>query len=340
METLYRALNDIDILSNPLKNGIPSKTMIYNLTKKYIESTNDLFYNNLTVKEKDLYIKDNMNIYLINHEKSLEKKFLKYQLEIKNTINHFVTCKDNKSYFMILYYLSKLNNHLVNGSKVYTDWISTSTSFDNILKYYDNQDIHKIAIINISTNNVFNEDTFVVNVSNKDMIKDLRCLSKKIEKSDLMEFVKECDLEEDDELLRKIFHKYIFERTNKSFMGYNFSSSSSEVCIYNYITSKNISWILESLEIDLIFAEIFNGKYLELDNSLKLKYLNELKQQLRKVISKSNNKEEMYIFDELYIKNKNIDLICEKEMDKKRVELIRNKIINKAYRINSPVIRR
>ena len=64
---LVRALNDFDILSNLLENGIASKKLIYNLTKSNYENSKDKEFHNLNDQEKDIFIKEHMKTYIKNH---------------------------------------------------------------------------------------------------------------------------------------------------------------------------------------------------------------------------------------------------------------------------------
>ena len=186
MELVFRALNDMDILCDPLKNGIASKKMLYDLTRTYLEATEQKFLNGLSEKEKDEYIKSNIEKYIITHYSKLSKKFSRRNIPIRNVINDFVINKDKRAYYLLLCFLSTLNNHLVNGSKVYTEWISTTTNFESMFKYYDRQSEHKVAVALLPTNGVYNESTLVVDVSERERISQLRCLSKKIDRNTYM----------------------------------------------------------------------------------------------------------------------------------------------------------
>lgn len=341
MELVFRVLNDMDILCNPVKNGIASKKMLYDLTKTYLESVDDRFLKSLSKKEQELYIKDNISKYIITHDTNLSKKFTRRNIEIRNVINSFVSNKDKESYYLLLCFLSTLNNHLVNGSKIYTEWISTTTNFDSIFKYYDYQDEHKVAVMVVPTNGVYNDSTLVVDVSSKERIKEIKCLSKKINKIDVEKFIKIINNDLELEMVaNQLFHKFIFERTNEKFMGYNFSTNSHEIDVYNYLDPVCVVSVLEQLQIDLIRADIFNNDYLSYSTTEQKQLLIDLKNKLRKIVLTSNDSFIINIYDELYLKNKNINLIARDKLEKEKIINIRNKIISKALVINSPIIKR
>ena len=56
MKLVFRALNDMDILCDPIYNGVASKKMLYNLTKTYLESSELKFLNSLSIKEKEFLL--------------------------------------------------------------------------------------------------------------------------------------------------------------------------------------------------------------------------------------------------------------------------------------------
>ena len=147
---LFRALNEYDVFSNPLKNGIGSKVLINDLAKKCYE--NDKFYKSLGDKEKEWYIKEHVIEYLNNYNYKLAKlfdknskvtredvleyrKFLEYikGLSVEEVIE-LVKCNRSSinfgSYIKFMKYLSTLQSHLLYGSTKETDWISTSTDIN------------------------------------------------------------------------------------------------------------------------------------------------------------------------------------------------------------------
>ena len=61
MEVLFRALNELDIMCDPLFNGVASKKLIYDLTYSYLQSNDRNYFNSLSDKENDIF--EIMNYY-------------------------------------------------------------------------------------------------------------------------------------------------------------------------------------------------------------------------------------------------------------------------------------
>ena len=139
---LFRAMNDFDITIDPIKNGLASKELIYNATKRYLYNTDRERMEKFSIKDRDEYIKSYMNQYLLAHKYKLSKIFRKEHKPVRDRIHKFVEEKDGIAYCHIIKDLSTLPNHLINGSKTYTNWISTTSEFDCMWRYYDRQKIH------------------------------------------------------------------------------------------------------------------------------------------------------------------------------------------------------
>lgn len=338
---LMRALNEYDRIMNPLRNGLASKKLIYNATKRYLYNTDRELVEKLSKKELDEYIKNYMYKYLISHKYQLEKIFKRQHKITKDTIHKFVEEKDDFSYCQIVKDLSSLPNHLINGSKTYTNWISTTTNFDSIWNYYDRQKIHEVAVLNVSTNGVFNEDTYVVDVSNKEAIEKLKCISNKIDAETFDLFIK--FMKENPEYQKDIvssFHHFIMRPTNKKFMGFNFAASSFEYSIYEYLPKESIISVLESLQIDLICANLLNEEYYTLSPRKQAQELEKLKRIILGYIQKENNPYMLYVFEELYLKKRNISEITNDTNEQEKMIVMRNKILSKSRNIPSVLIKK
>lgn len=338
---LFRALNYYDLKIDPMKNGIVSKKMLYDLVSNYLNSTQREFMSNMSSRQKDVYIKNYFDSYIENHMKKLKKIFSKKHIPVENTINSFVNYKDDYSYCQLLKDLSSLVGHLSNGSRTITNWISSSSMLDGIWKYYDCQDTHGVALINIDTNGVYNEKTYVVDVSNREIIDRIEFLSNKINDDDFETFIK-CMIS-DSELSKYIvplFNKCIVNPTNKKFSGFNFATCSSEFVIYEYIPKEYIYHVFDALEIDLICAELYDYRYLELPVDKREEELLRLKNKILRYIVSENNPYMLYVFEELYLKSHNIFKINSSEKEQKKMILTRNEIISKSIKLNSTLIKR
>ena len=74
---LFRALNDFDMIIDPLKNGLASKKMIYDATKIYLYNIEREKIQKMSQKERDQYIKNYMLEYIKSHKHKLSKTFQK-----------------------------------------------------------------------------------------------------------------------------------------------------------------------------------------------------------------------------------------------------------------------
>lgn len=342
METLLvlRALNQFDLLSNPERNGIASKQLYYSLTEKYLESLEGKYLASLKDSERKKYIKDNIPAYIKNHNTNLCKRFTRGNREVQENIIKFYEEKDQQAYYYLIQYLSTLNNHLINGFHTYTEWISTTKDINNMWRYYDDQKEHKVAAILTTTNGICNQDTLVVDVSDKQIIDRVKCLSKTIKKEDVDKFIEIMTETDNMNIANQLFHEYIFQRTKLHSRGYSNSTHSSEVSIYNFIKPENIISILEQLQIDLIQGDIFNDEYLLLPKQEQKTELEKLKRQLKQFAKQQEDPYFMYVFDRLYAKNENILLISNSQEEKQKIESYRIKILRKALTTPSKLIKR
>lgn len=322
---LFRVLNEFDINGNALKNGLASKKMIYDITESYYKTAPE--YLKLNKHDRDLFVKEHMNEYLIIHQNNLEKKYRKYCKDIIKTINELHTTKDEDSKLLIktIYYLSTLNNHLVNGSKTYTEWISLSKKLNSIDDYYNSQSKHKVALIASSTNGYIEEETLAVDVSSRDIINKAEIFCNKIEYKDYLEYLETMDIYQ--------FIEDLVRRTKKEFMGYNFSVSDKEVCYYQYISSNKIVSVLESLQIDLIRCGLFNEEFLELDKKKQLKCYEELKYKLLRLVKLMQDPYMLHIYEELYLKNNNINNITTNHHEQGKIKYTKKLILGLASKI-------
>ena len=329
MELVLRSLNEYDILCDPINNGIASKKMLFDLTRRHLEAKEGRYLESLSSQEREEYIKSYIPKYLKTHRSKLRKRFEYGNKEARDIIHSFIEKQDNESYFMMLQYLSTLNNHLANGSRIDTKWISTTTSFDSVYKYYKNQDIHEIAVCTAYTNGVYNPSTLVLNLSDKEKIEELKCLSKKMDVSTVKRFI-EISKSEDPramEYARAIFHECFFEQTSAKFRGFSFANAAHEICFYNHIDYRCVRAILERLHVDLILLQRFNEQALNLSKDEQRKALIELKERMKNAVYRLNDPYLTRVFDELYLKNKSRDKIAIDEKDREKIEFCRRKIL-------------
>ena len=323
---LFRVLNEFEKIANIETNGIASKKLIYDLTKNYYQTNKEFI--KLSSQEKDIFIKEHMIEYLITHQHSLEKKYRKYCKDVIKTIKELHITKEKPPELLIktVYYLSTLNNHLVNGSKTYTEWISLSKILNSIDEYYNRQEKHKVAIIACTTNGYIEEETLAVDVSSRDIINKDELFLNKINYQDYLKYLEIKD--------SNLFIENLVKRTNKRFMGYNFSISDKEVCYYHYISSNKVVAVLEALQIDLLRCGLFNEKFLELDKKKQQRCYEELKYKLLRLVKIMNDPYMLYIYDELYLKNNNINKITTNTFEQEKIKHTKKLILGLASKLS------
>lgn len=338
---LFRAMNDFDIMINPIKNGMASKKMIYDATKRYLYNTQRKNMEQMSQKERDEYIKSYMYKYIIEHKHKLSQIFRKEHIKTRNIIHSYVEDKDKLAYCKIIRDLSSIPNHLLNGSKTYTNWISATNNIDGLWRYYDRQKIHEVAVLDVYTNGVFDENTYIVDLSNRNTINNIRFLSNKIDKYNFDSYVKFMkERPELYEIFINAFNKYVMNPTNKKFMGFNFSIASNEYCIYEYLNKESVISILETLQIDLICADLFNEKYLQLSAKKQSEELEKLKNMILRYVLEEKNPYMLYVFEELYLKKHNIFEITNCKEEQEKMVLMRNEIISKSQLLPNILIKK
>ena len=338
MNLLYRALNDYDIACNPLMNGLASKKLIYDLTLSYLEANEKEIMQGLNDFEKDLYCRENMMKYINTHQHKLKKMIDKRGSQITRNLSRAADC-NVESWAYLLYYLSTLNSHLSNGSRIDTDWISTSKDMHSIFKYYNNQTIHKVAVLGTGSGGIMDDNTIVVDLSSREMIDNtLLVLNKMIKGGSCKDIIEK--IKQSSNTFIDVINSDIFDRTNKKFVGFNYSVADNETCIYRFYPSEHVIAVLEALQIDLLAFKIFSLDFFRLDKDKQLLELNKLKENLKKMIIKLNDSDMFYVFKELYLENKNIDIVQDSTFDKKRINYNRIKIMKLARNVHNIQIKR
>lgn len=329
---LFRVLNQFDINSNILENGLVSKKLLYDITKNYYQTNKE--YLELNSKERELFIKKNINNYLINHQNNLKKKYLKYCKDIFDIIDKMKnqTNPDPEVFMKMVYYISTLNNHLINGTKNYTEWISLSKSLNDIDKYYQSQSKHQIAIISSNTNGYIDEQSIAIDLSKRSIINDDKVLCNKIKYEDYLKYLNLKDID--------LFIEHLVHQTKKQFMGYNYTVSDKEVCYYQYIPSNKIVSILEALQIDLIRCNLFNEDFLKLNRKEQQKNYENLKYKLLTLVQLMKEPYMLHIYEEVYLNNNNIELVTTNIFEKEKIKHTKKLILGLASKIPDIEIKR
>ena len=338
MHLLYRALNDYDIACNPLMNGLASKKLIYDLTLSYLEANEKEFMNSLNDFEKDLYCRENMMKYINTHQYKLKRMIDKRGSQVTRNLSCAIDC-NIESWGYLLYYLSTLNSHLSNGSRIDTDWISTSKDFHSIFKYYNNQTIHKVAVLATGSGGIMDDNTIVVDLSSREMVADASLvLNKMVKEGSIKDIIEK--IKQSSNTFIDVINNDIFDRTNEKFVGFNYSVCDNETCIYRFYPSEKVLAVLETLQIDLLVFKMFNIDFFLLDKDKQILELNKLKETLKQMIIKLNDSDMFYVFKEMYLENKNIDTVENSMFDRKRINYNRIKIMKLAKNVHNVQIKR
>ena len=350
---LVRALNDLDILGNPYDNGIASKQIIYKVVKNYYDKSNIKEYLELNNKEKDLFIKEHMKEYINLHNRKMKNKYYKYSNQARDDVKEFCDLnrliktktteekielfKNNeinfRSYIMFTKYLSTLQQHLLYGSSKITDWISFSTNFGSMLKYYNNQNIHKVAVIKSNTGGLVDSDYILsVDLSTYEKVKEKGYLCNKIELSeDIIDLISNLSLY--DPSIAVGFHEKMINTTNPNSRGFKYANNSKEVCIFEYVPRDHVVSILEALQIDLMRMKVFNMDFVKLPIEEQKKELEKLKKALEYEVLLQDNPFMKHVFEELYLNNKNIKSITTFQDSEEKIKKERNKVLYLAKNI-------
>ena len=359
---LFRALNNFDIMVDPTINGIASKKMIFKIVQNYYENSNDKEYRSLDGLGKEQFIKEHVEEYLKTHQDRLRDKFDRYSSQSREDIKDF--CELNRivksrskeeieeqmrnntegikfgSLTAFYTYLSSLQQHLMYGSSTITDWISFSTSFKSALKYYEEQDIHKLAVVRSNTGGLVDSDYILtVDLSDPDKIKNKGYLCNKI-------YIDEGILD----YLTRIgtlnpgftaqFNDKLVKKTDINSRGFKYANSSKEVCAFKYIPQDHVVSVLESLQIDLLRSGLFNEEFLKLPLDRQKACLEQLKKTLEFLLLNQNDPFVLHVFRELYVENKDLSSLVNFQDSEEKIKHSRGKILGLAKSVANYQIKR
>lgn len=177
------------------------------------------------------------------------------------------------------------------------------------MKYYDMQDIHQVAVIKSNTKGLVDSDNIMsVDLSTfKDIEKNLKylCNGIDIREDFVIDFLAE--LSRIAPITMFNFNKNLINQTNIKSRGFKYSTNSREVCILRYIPKDHIISLLNALQIDLIRCERFNEIFVYKPQKEQENEVNRFKFLLLEQLKEIDNAYLLYLFDELYMKNRNIN---------------------------------
>lgn len=353
---LYRALNEYDLICDPLVNGIASKKMMYDLTLKYLVKKKNFNSESLIGKERFVY--ESMNDYLKKYYYELEKKFLKKYHKSRRVFNTYFDFMDliyglsdeaimdlvDSDYYDFGNYIkffnlvSTLPSHLISGSKIYTDWVSTSKDLDVIIKeFYNKSDQinNMIAVIDMDTNGFYSPDYNLCVDLSSGKKNEFICNKIKLNDEQIKEYVKLC--RKNPNCIVDFDKEYIVSSDYSSRV-YGYPFKFKEVCIFRYIPKESVVNVLDALQVD-----IYKKGRLNPDNIINLcgDSVYELKRLKNKIYDLLRDDSTMlYFFNELYLENKNINCLVNEDTKMDYVEHYRDKILNLALNVPSGVIKK
>lgn len=331
---LVRALNEYDMLCNPLKNGLVSKKLLYRLTKNYYQRE----LNNIPPKERDAFIREHIKTYIVSHQGNLEKHFRKQNKEYQTIIDSTLDNKNPAAFIKFQEIMSTLQGHLNSGSRTDTNWISTSRTYEGVQRYYDKQDIHQMVLIKSYTNGIIDPDrVLTVDVSTPEAIAKNPYLCNKID-CEHINMIAALSVDY-PHILTDFKIDYVVPTSEKA-RGFSFSKASDEVCIYEYLPADHILGLIEPLQNDLILKNIFNFNYYKLSRQEQISYLNSLKKALLRLVSAQKDDYLLHVYKTLYLENKNINSLITFKDSKEKVKANRNKILYLARTIPNIQIKR
>lgn len=307
---LYRALNNNDISALKLNEGLYSKDDTEYIKKRVVDfilyADEDLFkqFSALSKEEqKDIY-----KTYI--HNFAFNIKELKDLSEMKLSKVNICNMKNltNEQKQNIIKVLSTINTHLIHGSRVDTSWISFTSDIHKIEKYYLSQSNNKVAVIDSNVNLIIDKNAIAVDLSSKDEIKKLSKFGFLISKD--------------------------FNPCSYNFRGYNNSAKDNEVIYYSHVPQEKVVTVLEPIQIDLIYNNIFNEKFYQLSNYSKCIIYEMFKSSIKVTLFDNLSDIERMIYFEHYINCKSLSSLSSNNYDLQKLIAAKKKILSQ-IKINS-----
>lgn len=310
---LYRALNDNDLSTLSLNEGLYSKEIT------------DYF----KLKAFDLFLSANSDLYNQFSKLSKDGKKITYKsymhdftfdvIELRNLANIIsskvkietmddITVKKSGIYSA----LRTVNNHLVNGSKYNTNWISFTKDIHRIEKYYLKQKINKVAVLdsNLKMKNL--ELSY-------DLIIDCNTLGLDFSDRKTVKFLLEQHLlpNKDD------------KTTKETFRGLNYAIKDKEVIYYSHVPQEKIVTVLEPIQVDLIYNDLLNENFYKLDNDAKLDVYRIFKETIEKLLLEDLSDIEKMVLLEHYFNSQPLSSLYNNACDADKFVFAKKKILSK-----------
>lgn len=290
---IYRSLNESDIALNPLENGLYSKLNIELATKSLfdfllaadgIELTKGEYKNELNEFMKNSVKYSLSRITSISNDKEMTLK------EIRKHMKEYI---ENKDYDALLPYLisffditSTKNAHILNGNNGSYDWISFTKDLEALKYYYLKQKNKHMAVgMDSNINTILDGDTIAYDLSSKESVLANPFIYNKSNKTG------------------------VYEMTDIDSRAMRYANKKEEVIYYNHVPKDKL-FILEPLQIDMLYSGMLDNKYLNASKAVK----NTINHLLIYIIKyKLNNADDLtkYVFEKAYIESMPISTLSE-----------------------------
>mgnify|MGYP004504779921 FL=1 len=196
-----------------------------------------------------------------------------------------------------------INNHLANGTRCATSWISFTKDIHNIEKYYLRQRINKVVMID-NSNLDLNIDcnTLAIDIGNPDKLKKLN---------------------ENKLLLTKKLGL-----TKSGFHGFNYSIRDKEVIYYSHIPQEKIITVLNPMEVDLLYNDLLSEKIYKLNNDERHRFYEYFNKYIKILLKDLSDIEEKVLFEH-YFNSKSLASLYSDARDADKFISAKKKILSK-----------
>lgn len=299
---LYRAINNNDLSTLNLNEGLYSKDITESLKEKtfyfllYVNGQLDKFFKFSKEEQKSIY-KSYMHdftfdIIELRHLAAIDLN----KIKVENS-DSLTTEKINN----ILAAFGTINNHLANATRYATSWISFTKDIHNIEKYYLRQKINKVAMIdNSNLDSIIDCNTLAIDIGNPDILKKLN------------EY--------------KLLLTKDFRLTKSGFHGFNYSIRDKEVIYYSHIPQEKIITVLNPIEVDLLYNDLFNEEFYKLNNDTRYRAYEYFKYYIQFLLKDLSDIEKKVLFEH-YFNSKPLASLYSDARDADKFVLAKKKIL-------------
>lgn len=282
---IFRALNESDIALNPLENGLYSKLNI----KLAVEETFDflLAVNGIKLTKEQyrgelLEFRKNSIKHCLPRITSITNDKQVFLKDLKLHMHDYLQTKD---YNVLMPYLinffditSTKNAHLLDGNNHDYDWISFTKNIDTLRHYYlDQKNRHMVVGMDSNINMILDCDTIAYDLSSKESVLENPFIYNKSEGTGE------------------------YNKTDIDSQAMRYAISDGEVIYYNHVPKDSL-FILDSLQVDMLYNGMLDSEYLNASKAVKSTINHILIHILKDRLSDTDDLTK-YVFEKVYIDN-------------------------------------